>query len=142
LAVQIPGVSNPPSSSTTGVGIPTVSIPILEGTPKKASPLPLIVCVLLLVASLLIQLFSYQLGGGSWFFLGYLLTPVLTSLALGWDSVLQRNGRKDPWFAPSPLFSRLIRITVALSFVIGVLHILEIGRMCGQAFVQSGALCV
>jgi hypothetical protein len=100
------------------------------------------VCVLLLVASLLIQLFSFQLGGGSWFFLGYLLTPVLTSLALGWDSVLQRNGRKDPWFAPSPLFSRLIRITVALSFVIGVLHILEIGKMCGQAFVQSGALCV
>ena len=142
MAAQIPGVSNPPSSSPTGIGLPTASIPILEGTPKKASPLPLIVCVLLLVASLLIQLFSYQLGGGSWYFLGYLLTPVLTSLALGWDSVLQRNGRKDPWFAPSPLFSRLIRITVALSFVIGVLHILEIGKMCGQAFVQSGALCV
>jgi hypothetical protein len=143
VAAQIPGVSTPPSSNPGGAGVPTASIPLapIDGVPKKASPLPLIVCTVLLLASLLIQLFQFQLGGGGWFFVGYFLTPVFTSLTLGWDAFLQRNGRKDPWFAPSPLFSRIIRIEVALSFVLGVFHILEIGQMCGASVIQSGALC-
>ena len=92
--------------------------------------------------SALILVFQNQLGGGVWYVVGYVLTPVLTALTLGWDSVLQRNGRKDPWYAPSPLFSRIIRITVALSFVLAVFHILEIAHICGQSVIQSGALCV
>lgn len=145
LATQIPGVTPPPppGTNTSGIGIPSIpQASIIQGEPKKASPIPLIFCIVLVFVSGLIQVFSHQLGGGVWFVIGYLLTPVFTSLTLGWDSVLQRNGRKDPWFAPSPLYSRLIRIAVALSFAIGVLHILEIGKMCGAAFVQSGALCV
>lgn len=145
MATQIPGVTPPPppGTNTSGIGLTTIPpVTSVQGEPKKASPLPLIVCLLLVLGSALIQLFSHQLGGGVWFVIGYFLTPVFTSLTLGWDSVLQRNGRKDPWFAPSPLYSRLIRIAVALSFAIGILHILEIGKMCGAAFVQSGAFCV
>lgn len=143
MAAQIPGVSTPPSSGSSTPGTSGISIPqALDGVPKKASPLPLIVCSIFVLASLAILLLQKQLGADIWFVVGYVLTPVFTSLTLGWDSVLQRNGRKDPWFAPSPLFSRLIRIEVAASFVLAVFHILEIGRMCGASFVQSGALCV
>lgn len=142
MSGQIPGVSLGPSMGVSGSFSPATPSSFPDEAPKPASIIPLLVCSLLLVSSLLIQIFQYQLGGGNWFFLGYTLTPLLTSLCLGWDALWQRNGRKNLWFVPSPLFSLLIRIEVALSFVLGVFHILEIGKMCGQAFVQSGALCV
>jgi hypothetical protein len=140
VSIPVPGVSTPPPGLNSGVIPPLV--PQAQGTPKKASPLPLLVCITLLLMSALILVFQNQLGGGVWYVVGYVLTPVLTALTLGWDSVLQRNGRKDPWFAPSPLFSRIIRIAVALSFVLAVFHILEIAHICGQSVIQSGALCV
>jgi hypothetical protein len=115
---------------------------MIQGEPKKASILPLIIASVLFVVSLSLYLFRYELGGGLiWHFLGYGLTPIMSSLVLGWDSVAQRQGRKDPWFEPKPSYSRLIRITVALGFIVAVLHILEIGTVCGQGFVQSGVLC-
>lgn len=142
MSGQIPGVSAPPPVPGLAPSPSLSSSSFADGTPKKASIWPLVVCSVLLLTSLAIRVFDYQLGGGNWYFLGYLLTPVLTSLALGWDAILQRNGRKNPWFVPSSLFSTLIRIEVGLSFALGVSHILEIGKMCGQSFVQSGALCV
>jgi hypothetical protein len=147
VAGPIPGVT-PPTNKPAGIpgqpGGSSIIPPVLQtsGVPIKASPLPLIVCLALLLISGLILLFQFQLGGGFWYFVGYALTPILTSMTLGWDALLQKNGRKDPWFAPSPLFSRVIRIAVALSFVLAFFHILEIAHLCGQSFVQSGALCV
>ena len=141
--MNIPG-SRPTTTNTSvpGALTPNTTPPLTQnGVPKNASPLPLIVAGILLLASLGIYLFRFELGGGVWFFVGYALTPLLASLALGWDSILQRNGRRDPWFTPSLLFSRLIRAIVALSFVLAVFHILEIGTICGQGLVQTGVLC-
>lgn len=144
---SIPGASAPERGSIKlgGSGLPggpdAPMVSDLNGEPKKASPLPLIVAVVLVLASALIQVFKFQLGVNFWFFVGYLLTPVLVALTLGWDSVLQRNGRKDPWFAPSPRYSLIIRILVGIGFLLAVLHILDIARFCGQSFVQSGAIC-
>lgn len=143
----IPGVSAPDRGSIKigGQGLPGgPAAPMaadLQGEPKKASPLPLIVAAVLVLVSSLIQVFKFQLGVNFWFFVGYLLTPLLVTLTLGWDSVLQRNGRKDPWFAPSPRYSLIIRILVGLGFLLAVLHIIDIARFCGQSFVQSGAIC-
>jgi hypothetical protein len=114
----------------------------LQGEPKKASFLPLAVAGLLLAVSVSLYLLRYQLGGGlTLHFIGYALTPVLSALALGWDSFAQRQGRRDPWFEPKPTYSRIIRIIVALGFVVAIFHILEIGTVCGQGFVQTGVLC-
>jgi hypothetical protein len=95
----------------------------------------------LLLASLAIYLFRFQLGGGIWFLVGYLLTPVLSALVLGWDSIAQREGRKDPWFDARPLYSKIIRIMIGVGFVVAIFHICEIGHACGQGFVQSGVFC-
>ena len=141
LAIQVPGITPPPGGGTS-IPAPTSTPSMAYGVPKKASPLPLLVCIAIVIASSIIYLLRYQFGGGNWYFLGYVLTPILSSVTLGWDNFLQRNGRKDPWFVPSPLFSRLIRVLVAVSFVVAIFHILEIAHMCGQSVVQSGALCV
>lgn len=115
---------------------------MIQGEPKKASILPLVVAGVLLVVSVALYLLRYQLGGGlGWHFLGYALTPIFSALVLGWDAIAQRQGRKDPWFEPKPSYSRIIRIIVALGFAVAVFHILEIGTVCGQGFVQSGVFC-
>lgn len=143
-------MSNPPVvPRPPGVGSPLSKGPIppppviIQGEPKKASILPLVVAAVLLAVSISLYLLRYQLGGGlGWHFLGYALTPVFSALVLGWDAVAQRQGRKDPWFEPKPSYSRVIRIIVAVGFAVAVFHILEIGTVCGQGFVQSGVLCV
>jgi hypothetical protein len=114
----------------------------IQGEPTKASIIPLIVSMSFLLISLALYLLRYQLGGGiGWHLLGYLVAPLLASLVLGWDVVAQRQGRKDPWFEPKPSYSRLIRIIVALGFVVAIFHIIEVGTVCGQDFVQTGVLC-
>jgi hypothetical protein len=96
----------------------------------------------LTAASLALYLLRYPLGGSLIIHIaGYLLTPILCALVLGWDAVAQRNGRKDPWFEPKPGYSQIIRIFLAAGFLIAVFHILEIGTVCGQGFVQTGVLC-
>jgi hypothetical protein len=136
---NLPGV-NPSLPTRSGPPVPT---PILiQGEPKKASIIPLLVASLLLLLSAAIYLLRYQLDGALiWYVIGYTLTPLLMSLALGWDSVLQRQGRKDPWFEAKPSYSRIIRLLVALGFIVAIFHIIEIGTICGQGFVQSGVFC-
>ena len=142
-------MSNPPIAprppipgSSSGKG-PVVAPPItIQGEPSKASLLPLIVAAAFLLVSLALYLLRYQLGGGiEWHLLGYLVAPLLSSLVLGWDVVAQRQGRKDPWFEPKPGYSKLIRLIVALGFLVAILHIIEVGTVCGQGFVQTGVLC-
>jgi hypothetical protein len=130
----------PGASSSKG---PVVPPPMtIQGEPSKASILPLIVAGAFLIISLALYLLRYQLGGGiGWHLLGYFVAPLLSSLVLGWDVVAQRQGRKDPWFEPKPVYSKFIRIIVALGFLVAVFHIIEVGTVCGQGFVQTGVLC-
>lgn len=142
-------MSNPPVShrppvpgSIPGKG-PVIAPPVsIQGEPSKASVLPMIVAAAFFLISLALYLLRYQLGGGiGWHLLGYLVAPLLSSLVLGWDVVSQRQGRKDPWFEPKPKYSKLIRLIVALGFLVAILHIIEVGTVCGQGFVQTGVLC-
>ena len=138
---QIPrpaGVGLPP----TGRSMPVAPTPTVQGERKTASIIPVFIAGGLTIASLAIYLLRFTLGGGlGWHLLGYLLTPILSALVLGWDAVLQRKGRKDPWFEPKPVYSKAIRFILAAGFVIAIFHILEVGTICGQDFVQSGVLC-
>jgi hypothetical protein len=142
-------MSNPPNlpkasfpGNVPGKG-PVVAPPIsIQGEPSKASMIPLLVAVAFLFISVSLYLLRYQLGGGiGWHLLGYLVAPLLSSLVLGWDVVAQRQGRKDPWFEPKPGYSKLIRLIVALGFLVAIFHIIEVGTVCGQGFVQTGVLC-
>jgi hypothetical protein len=109
-----------------------------SGEHKKASVLPLIVALLTLVASIAIQVFQFQLGNNLWYYIGYLLTPLAITMVLGWDSIAQRSGRRDPWFEAKPIYSKTIRVLVALGFAVAVLHIVAIGIQIGEQVVQSG----
>ena len=108
------------------------------GEHKKASVLPLILAVLVLLASIGIQVFQYQLANNVWYYVGYLLTPLLIMMILGWDSIAQRSGRKDPWFETKPVYSKVLRFLVLAGFVVAVFHIVAIGIQIGEQVVQSG----
>lgn len=108
------------------------------GTHKKASVLPLTMAILTLVVSVGIQAFQYQLANNIWYYVGYLLTPLLITMLLGWDSIAQRSGRKDPWFETKPVYSKVLRFLVLAGFVVAVFHIVAIGIQIGEQVVQSG----
>jgi hypothetical protein len=129
-----------PSAPSPGNGPPTFAQPSMSisGTHKKASPLPLLLAVLALAGSIGIQVFQFQLANNAWYYVGYLLTPLAMSLFLGWDSIAQRSGRKDPWFETKPLYSKLLRFLVLAGFVVAVFHIVAIGIQIGEQVVQSG----
>jgi hypothetical protein len=136
-------VPRPPLPGLSTGKSPVVPPPVtIQGEPTKASIIPLFVAAGFFLISLALYLLRFQLGGGIGIhLLGYLAAPLLSSLVLGWDVVAQRQGRKDPWFEPKPIYSRIIRIIVALGFLIAILHIIEVGTVCGQGFVQTGVLC-
>lgn len=138
-----PMVPRPPVPGLSTGKSPVVPPPVtIQGEPTKASLIPLIVAAGFFLISFALYLLRFQLGGGIGIhLLGYLVAPLLSSLVLGWDVVAQRQGRKDPWFEPKPNYSRIIRMIVALGFLVAILHIIEVGTVCGQGFVQTGVLC-
>jgi hypothetical protein len=110
------------------------------GTHKKASLLPLILAFLTLLASIAIQVLQYQLANNLWYYVGYALTPLVITMILGWDSIAQRSGRKDPWFESKPVYSKILRFLVLAGFIVAVFHIIAIGIQIGEQVVQSGVL--
>jgi len=132
-------VLNPPTSSP-GLGLPPVQPLLIEqsGEHRKASPLPVILATLTLLLSIAIQVFQYQLANNIWYYAGYALTPLVITMILGWDSISQRKGRKDPWFETKPIYSKILRVLVLAGFVVAVFHIVAIGIQIGEQVVQSG----
>ena len=125
-------LSQPSSFQPVGLGLGET------GIPKKATILPLIASIVVLVLSLSIQVFQYQLANNAWYLVGYILTPLLVTMGLAWDTLAQRKGRKSPWFEAKPIYSKILRLVVAVGFVIAVFHIVAIGIQIGEQVVQSG----
>ncbi len=125
------GIGMPPTPSQSGVSQE-------HGVPTKASVLPLVVSTALLAISIAIQIFQYQLANNVWYYVGYVLTPLLVTLGLAWDTLAQRSGRKSPWFEAKPIYSKLLRLVVAAGFVVAVFHIVAIGILIGEQVVQAG----
>ena len=133
----------PPSfGGNAGMAMPSAPIASVNsgepGVPTKASVLPLLVSSVLLILSIAIQVFQYQLANNLWYYVGYVLTPLLVTMGLAWDTLAQRSGRKSPWFEAKPLYSKLLRLVVAAGFVVAVFHIVAIGILIGEQVVQSG----
>ena len=105
----------------------------------SASKLPLVLTGLFLIASSALYLLRFQLANDNFFILGYLLAPVGVTATLAWDIWAQRKGQLNPNFDVRPLYTRVIKILVILGYLIGVLHVLELGRMLGEFVVQMGA---
>jgi hypothetical protein len=112
--------------------------PVDVGSPKKSSLLPLGLSILFVVSGALLYVFREALAANEWFIVGYLLTPLLATMALGYDSMLNIRGQRDPWYSRRRFASAAIRTVVILGFVVGVFHILELGRWLGESAVQGG----
>jgi hypothetical protein len=109
------------------------------GEPSKASFWPVVVTAFILLASIAIQVFQFQLANNIWYYVGYILTPLLATMGLAWDTLAQRRGQKSPWFESKPVYSKVLRALVAVGFVVAVFHIVAIGTQLGELVVQSGA---
>lgn len=130
---------NPPTPSSN-IGSPPTQPTFIEssGEHKKATPLPVILATITLLLSIAIQVFQYQLANNIWYYAGYALTPLVITMILGWDSISQRKGRKDPWFETKPIYSKILRVLVLAGFIVAVFHIVAIGIQIGEQVVQSG----
>jgi len=110
----------------------------VEGSPTRASPLPLIFVVVAIPVSVVIAVYLRELGAEWWSVVGYALTPLFVVLATGWDSISQMAGRKNPWFVIRPGLSRTLRVLVALSLLIGIVHIVRISGWVARTAIQQG----
>jgi hypothetical protein len=105
---------------------------------KQASKLPLFVALgLIALGSACIPL-ATVFGSNIFFVVGYLITPVMVFLTVAWDSLAQRAGSRDAWFAVNKKLSTMVRAVALLSLVPGVAHIWYISIWVGEIAVQQG----
>jgi hypothetical protein len=92
---------------------------------SKASVLPLLIAVASIVISIVIY-FVTRTSADAFLLhlLGYVLTPLVVALCMGWDSIAQRMGiGASPWYEKNPKYSLILRILTAISFLPSFLHI-------------------
>ena len=92
---------------------------------SKASVLPLLIAVASIVISVVIYFFTRTSADAFLLhLLGYVLTPLVVALCMGWDSIAQRLGvGESPWYEKNPTYSLILRILTAISFVPAIFHI-------------------
>lgn len=58
--------------------------------------------------------------------IGWVLTPLVVTLAYVWDSVSQRTRSADPEFSPNSTYPRVLRVVYILGGVVSIWHVLTI----------------
>lgn len=110
----------PPGGATIGSAKPrSLQAEDLE----KASPIPIFISGIAILLSLTIIVFgpdkSLAFAG-----IGYLLTPFVTILATGLDTVSQRKKSSAfPWFVENPRFATALRVLALLSLLLTYPHV-------------------
>ena len=102
----------------------------------KASVLPLIFSIFAIGASVGIYLLTRTVAHAFVLHLiGYLLTPLVVALCLGWDSVSQRVKRgNDPWFTVNSTYPLILRILTGISFLVAFPHIVAMATDIAEKF--------
>ena len=92
---------------------------------SKASFIPLLVASIAIVISIGITVLTRnQADAFLLHLIGYVLTPLVVSLAMGWDAIDQRKKTgADPWFEKNTKFSLILRILTGVSLLIALPHI-------------------
>ncbi len=75
---------------------------------------------------------------GEWMlsFAGYLLTPMVVTLALGWDRIAQRHGLRDHNFVLKPQYGNWLRVLLIVGFVLALWHIFNLAVVVAGALTQ------
>ena len=114
----------PPTGVPGSPGMPRSGVrpTYLAGDLVHATPLFLIVGVLLAISSLVIAFIPTD--NVLIAIVGYLLTPFSVMVLMGLDTVVQRKKTSsEPWFVPNPNFSKLLRILAGVSLALSYPHI-------------------
>jgi hypothetical protein len=120
---------------------------------SSASPAPLITGALSVVLSAALVVVSIAAGtpanvlglslpmvpSASWSlsFAGYVLTPMLVTIALGWDRIAQRRGVRDRNFVLRPQYGTWLRILLVAGFAVSLWHILNLAYIVAAALTQE-----
>ncbi|MCC6375794.1 MAG: hypothetical protein IT191_02110 [Microbacteriaceae bacterium] len=64
---------------------------------------------------------------------GYLLTPIVTIIALFWDQFAQQRGLRNRNFVLRPKYGTWLRVLVLVSVLLGMWHILNIANAVAGA---------
>lgn len=101
---------------------------------------PLIASFISVALSLAIYFLQYQLASTVWFFVGYCLTPLATTLCLGWNFIATRSALHSNLSEERKSRSRLraLNVLAFLGFVLAIPHIYNISSYVGTWLVQSG----
>jgi hypothetical protein len=102
----------------------------IGGTPIKASPFPLIVSGISMLASVAIY-FVFPHDALLTSLIGYLLTPIVSALCLAWGQALDVSGRRSVWYSPNSNFKLLLKILAIASFLVGIAHMWNIASIIG-----------
>lgn len=108
------------------------------GQVRRASRLPLIVGVILLILGCSTIPLASLLEDRVLFVFGYLATPIGVLFCVAWDSLAQRKGSRDIWFAIDKKLSLAIRVVAMASFIPAAIQIWQIANWLGQVAVQNG----
>jgi uncharacterized membrane protein YiaA len=107
---------------------------------SKASVLPVVIAVASIVISIVIYFVTLTSADAFLLhLLGYILTPLVVALCMGWDSIAQRLGvGESPWYEKNPTYSLILRILTAISFIPAIFHIFVIAsdiaeKIAGQS---------
>lgn len=93
-----------------------------EGDLVKASPLFIILAAVVSVVSLILAILPTKNTLVA--IIGYLLTPFIVMVLMGWDTVSQRKKTSaEAWFIPNPTYSKLLRILAGISLLLALPHI-------------------
>ena len=109
-----------------------------DQTVQHPSKLPLIAGIVLFLAGTALVPAAFFFEARALFVVGYVLTPLSMLICVAWDSLSQRSGSKNPWFAVSKGLSRGIRILAGVSFLPALAHIWFISDWLGELAVQNG----
>jgi len=103
---------------------------------SKASFIPLLVAAIAIVLSVAITFLTRnQAHAFLMHLIGYVLTPLVVALSMGWDAIDQRKKTgADAWFEKNMKFSLILRILTGLSFLIALPHISSMAKDIAEKF--------
>lgn len=104
----------------------------------RASSLPIVLALTAVALSIALYFLAAPLETNLVFVVGYVLTPLVTFVAVAWDSISQKSKSRDIWFDRSPKKSLIVRSIAGLSLIPAVLHIIQLGTILGETAVQEG----
>lgn len=106
---------------------------------SKASYLSLLIAGIALITSVVLTLVTRQTAHAFLLHLiGYLLTPLVVALCMGWDSINQRKKTKDdPWFEKNPKLSFVLRLLTGVSFIVAFPHISAMAKDIAEKWATS-----